>query len=332
MKHTAGLLPLIIGLSTWLAPTAARASAVGQGSHLGHIRPGQPACVATVRLNARVSPGHVAKPAYDVLAELPRGTPLTIVDGPAMTDRIAWWLVEAPGDFRGWVAEWSVSGRQLLAPGPCPARLIPPPPTAGYTVRLGDTLGQLADRFGTTVADLMRLNQLQSSRLDAGQFLWVPPPAAVPAHQTRLLGDIQWADANGAQIMVLQAGTTSWSVWVAGAVVNSPIGSMTARGALAVGATVEIIGTVAQFGHLTADQIFIVDVPGRPSAAPTFLWPYREPPPGVAAFPRRHVVQPGETLYRLAAQYGTTIDAIRHANGMTAGQTTIRAYDTLVIP
>src|SRR5262245_12192286 len=43
-----------------------------------------------------------------------------------------------------------------------------------------------------------------------------------------------------------------------------------------------------------------------------------------------HVVQPGETLFRIALNYGVSMDAIRAANGFTGD--TIYVGQTLVIP
>lgn len=51
--------------------------------------------------------------------------------------------------------------------------------------------------------------------------------------------------------------------------------------------------------------------------------------PALAAS-RVHVVQPGETLYRIALKYGVTVQAIQAANGLTGAR--IYAGQSLVIP
>ena len=43
-----------------------------------------------------------------------------------------------------------------------------------YTVRSGDTLWLLANRFGTTVDDIRRLNGLTGDNLQIGQVLRIP--------------------------------------------------------------------------------------------------------------------------------------------------------------
>lgn len=58
------------------------------------------------------------------------------------------------------------------------------PPTtvpSTYVVQAGDTLTKIAARFGTTVAAIVALNQLENpDRLSEGQVLKIPPPTTAP--------------------------------------------------------------------------------------------------------------------------------------------------------
>jgi LysM repeat protein len=67
----------------------------------------------------------------------------------------------------------------------------------------------------------------------------------------------------------------------------------------------------------------------------TLFWaaPVGAAPPnhGQAQEPITHVVQPGENLFRIAQHYGTTVDAIVAANGLT-NKRLIHAGQRLVIP
>lgn len=69
-----------------------------------------------------------------------------------------------------------------------------PPANTQYTVRNGDTLWILAQRFGTTVDAIIALNQLTSNILSIGQTLQIPTSSA-PAQELRYSvqsGDTLW--------------------------------------------------------------------------------------------------------------------------------------------
>ena len=58
-------------------------------------------------------------------------------------------------------------------------RASEPIPSGGrYRIRQGDNLSEIADRFGTTVSELRRMNGLRSSRIRAGKYLTVGPAPA----------------------------------------------------------------------------------------------------------------------------------------------------------
>ncbi|MDA0190948.1 MAG: LysM peptidoglycan-binding domain-containing protein [Proteobacteria bacterium] len=82
-------------------------------------------------------------------------------------------------------------GEAAESPAPAVPRLPaadPEPPAAGktHTVRAGETLYAVARRYGTSVAELRRLNQLRSDRLSAGMRLTVAAraPDATPVRVT----------------------------------------------------------------------------------------------------------------------------------------------------
>jgi LysM repeat protein len=65
----------------------------------------------------------------------------------------------------------SLSDPTLIRPG---QTLIIPDPDKFYTVQRGDTLSQLAQRFGTTTAVLQAINNLRSTSIYTGQIIVVP--------------------------------------------------------------------------------------------------------------------------------------------------------------
>ncbi len=89
-------------------------------------------------------------------------------------------------------------GQNVPAPGPSPA----PSPGTGedsftYTVRSGDTLWLLANRYGTTVDAIKRMNGLTSDNLSVGQVLRIPSgQSAQYIEYTVRPGDTLWLLAN----------------------------------------------------------------------------------------------------------------------------------------
>ncbi len=79
--------------------------------------PGDVVYTVTV-VNLRRTPGVVGKPPEDRIAQLPVGTPLTILEGPQVVDNLVWWRVQGEdGDdsvWEGWVAQAVAPDRPLL--------------------------------------------------------------------------------------------------------------------------------------------------------------------------------------------------------------------------
>jgi len=71
------------------------------------------------------------------------------------------------------------AGRRLTIPGKDAVKRTTPLPGARHTVRKGETLSVIAERYGASVQNLVEWNDLKSSsRIDAGQSLIVAAPPA----------------------------------------------------------------------------------------------------------------------------------------------------------
>ncbi len=167
------------------------------------------------------------------------------------------------------------------------------------TVRRGETLHRVAARAHVSVAELCDWNDLpRTARLRKGTVLIVPsrgtrrPKPHVAAASAVPQGEIRAVPTPASAITRA-----------------SDVGPFTAAPATA---------TPSAAAALPAR----VEIP-----AEGFRDAPAAPPSARAARTVRHVVRPGETLYSLAARYGTTIDAIlrenrlRSARSLKAGQT-----------
>ena len=77
----------------------------------------------------------------------------------------------------------TVSPTPQATPSPTPTPTPQPPPFSEYLVQPGDTLSSIAQHFGTTVDEIVRINGLASQEviIDVGQKLLVPTtPAPTP--------------------------------------------------------------------------------------------------------------------------------------------------------
>ncbi len=74
---------------------------------------GQISCDGIEQVNIRKIPGYINKNDSDVVAKMPCGALITIVDGPQDVDGLKWWQVEWNG-YTGWIAEKTNSGVPII--------------------------------------------------------------------------------------------------------------------------------------------------------------------------------------------------------------------------
>ncbi len=164
----------------------------------------------------------------------------------------------------------------LQAAGPAAAQ-TPTAEPVSYTVQPGDTLFNIAQRFGTTVEAIAGANGIPDAALiEVGQKLVIPAPEPEP-------------DEAPPPVYVVQPGDTLFGI------------------AQQFGTTVKAI-TVA---NNIPDPSFL-DV-GQKLVIPDTLEEVGGP---LVAVRRMHLVLTGETLPFLAFRYGTTMRALREANDL----------------
>jgi LysM repeat protein len=184
-----------------------------------------------------------------------------------------------------------------------------------YMVQPGDTLFSVAQRYGTTVEALVYANNLNSDLIYVGQVLNVSGTGgnyAAPAYPQPNVNEPQNYGPGGAgSYHVVAPGETLYAI------------------ASQYGASIRVI---AEANGLTSP--FTIRV-GQQLLIPTSNPPYAGPPqvdtygaaPGNFPAPNNsyqpapgngstHIVAPGETLYSIALQYGTSVDAVAGLNGI----------------
>lgn len=180
-------------------------------------------------------------------------------------------------------------GQRLRIPGTAGDDL---PAAVIYTVRQGDALSTIAQRFGTTVTKLKRANRLTNNTLRVGQRLEIPD--AEPARAKREV------EAPKSEIYVVRQGDTL-----------SEIADRYGVGLSKLRAANGLRGNAIRIG-----QRLVI-----PATAKRLQ---------EAASAKTHVVRSGDTLSAIARRYGTSVSAIQRANGMTGSS--LRVGECLKLP
>ena len=165
-----------------------------------------------------------------------------------------------------------------------------------YTVRWGDTLFSIAQRFGTTVDAIKAANGLTSDFIIVGQELIIPGDATVPPEARPPV-------SGGKVTHIVQPGENLFRI------------------SLRYGTTVDAIAkanNIVNPWFIYVGQKLII--PGGGGGMP---------PSGPGG--KTHVVQPGETLYSIAVRYNTTVQALVVANNLS-NPNLIYVGQTLKVP
>jgi len=174
-----------------------------------------------------------------------------------------------------------------------------------YTVQSDDTLYSIARKVGVSVRALKRWNDLETTAIEVGQILRVRPPAEGGAGETV-------ADQQGSPPPPQDENDGAADTATVAPNTPPPYGRHKAG-------TGDTFVTLALRLGTTANALFALnDSTTAPLSGRTLRLPRAFAPP-------THVVQPGETLYSIGAEYGVSARRLKaendiDADGLTPGQ------------
>lgn len=198
--------------------------------------------------------------------------------------------------LNGLTTDYIYIGQVLKVSGnAAPPAPVPPASSDTIVVQEGDTLFSIATRHGMTVANLKALNGLSTDYIDIGQVLKLSgnaaPAAAAPPPMPA-----------ASRTYIVQPNDTLYSIAV--------------RHGSSVFALKKINGLVDD--HIYVGQVLNLSgnttAPAVPTPAPAPVVP--APAPSSAS--GTYVVQPGDTLFRIALGHNTTVAALKALNGLTS--------------
>ena len=179
------------------------------------------------------------------------------------------------------------------------------PGTGRYRIASGDTLGGIARRFRTTVANLQQWNGLPNTRIRAGRYLIVDPNAAS--------GSTTATAASGSAPTGRYTVRRGDSLSRIGARVGASVAQLKAwngiRGTtIRVGQTLKVPGPAPQRASASAG------ISGRSTPAPS---------------PNHYRIRSGDSLSTIAEQFGVSLSDLRKWNNLRSSR--IRAGNFLLV-
>ena len=190
-----------------------------------------------------------------------------------------------------------------------------------YTVKSGDSLWSIANKYNTTVNELKSLNNLSSNILQVGQILVLPSSTNDDNSgntYTVKLGDSLWSIANKYNTTVSNLkslNNLSSDVLQIGQVLNVPSSSVSAGNTYTVKSGDSLWNIANRYGisvaelkslnNLSSDVLQIGQVLNVPSSNNVYI------------------VKSGDSLWSIANRYGTSVSELKSLNNLSSNSLTI---------
>jgi len=191
-----------------------------------------------------------------------------------------------------------------------------------YTVRKGDTLGKIGGKFGVSVKDLKKMNNLRSDNLRVGQKLALTSVETAesasetedPVVTAKFSGSYKVAKGDTLGRLALRYGVSQNELKKANGLKSSNI---------RVGQVLKVPGPVKK-------DVVVVAEPAVEPAEPVQAQPQDAASSSEVYIKKRYVVKEGDTLGGIASSFGVTVDEIKKASALKSD--TIDKGNILLIP
>ncbi|MBE6153880.1 MAG: LysM peptidoglycan-binding domain-containing protein, partial [Firmicutes bacterium] len=190
-----------------------------------------------------------------------------------------------------------------------------------YTVKAGDTLWSIANRFNTSVNELKNLNNLTSDILSIGQKLEIPTGMVVPGAGNRYVvkaGDNLWSIArryNTTVDDIKRLNNLTSNILQIGQTLQIPSGEVSEGNLYTVKAGDTLWSIAGQFKVSVDELKSLNNLNNNLISIGQIL---RIPNISNSGTGTRYIVKAGDTLWNIAKRYNTTVSNIRNINNLTS--------------
>lgn len=167
-----------------------------------------------------------------------------------------------------------------------------------YTVKAGDTLYGIAKKYNTTVDAIKNLNYLKSNNLTIGQIIRIPE-MYTPIDQMVIPNYINYTVKSGDNLYSI---ARTYNVGVDTLIKDNGLTS-----------NILSIGQILRIRTPNADEIVSEECFG----------PDYTPPSSVVTPTISYTVKKGDSLYKIANNYNTSVSAIKNLNNLTSDNLSI---------
>lgn len=199
-----------------------------------------------------------------------------------------------------------------------------------YTVKSGDSLWSIANRFNTTVAEIKRLNNLNTNALQVGQVLKLPTGNENTNNNqgntyTVKSGDSLWSIARKYDTSVSELqnlNNLSSTILQVGQVLKVPQSSSNNENSSAntyVVKSGDSLWSIANRFGTTVDELMRVNKLNSNILSIGQVLTL----PGNTNSNQTYIVKAGDSLWNIARRFGTTVDALKEKNNLTNNNLTI---------